>query len=421
MVLLLALSSLSFLGCKSQELSEPLTRDYQTLDGQMTSLGGIKVNKVITNVFQSDDGQVFYAYSDRYDLNDTQYLGKRIEAYGLVTTHTELDKSLFEIRRISDAPEVVVDTVTVEDKEYSNQSIGFKLTYSNDWQLEEKTSSVTFTAPIEIVSGTGSSSSTGEVSVTEVDTKPDTVSVSTVSTKLSKTSTDALDDRANEIRDFVRSNYSNLVGIGSELSYLGVDKLFAVRYKTLTGDIYYFVPKSSTLFEISFEHPSSADKVKHTNVFYDMIASFRFIPAESNTAGEVSEVTETTSTDALTTPAVETTTETTTASSTVAIEIPTGFREFESTPFKFKVLYPSSWYYSGGNSGYDFNNEPIEDGTVALIRLDLSSTGSAGSSTSGNTFSITSKVGDRYYKLSGSSELKSTMETMSQSIEEITE
>ena len=51
-------------------------------------------------------------------MNDAQYLGKRIEAYGLVTTHTELDKSLFEIRRISDAPEETVDIVTVEDKEY---------------------------------------------------------------------------------------------------------------------------------------------------------------------------------------------------------------------------------------------------------------------------------------------------------------
>ncbi len=413
MVLLLTLSSLSLLGCKSQELSEPLTRDYQTLDGQMTSLGGIKVNKVITNVFQvEDDGQVFYAYSDRYDLNDAQYLGKRIEAYGLVTTHTELDKSLFEIRRISDAPEETVDIVTVEDKEYSNQDIGFKLTYSNDWKLEEKASSVSFTAPIVLESGTGSL--TEELSTSQ-NNDPDFVSVKVTSSKLIKTSTDPLDDRADEIRDFVRVNYSNLVGVGSELSYLGVDKLFAVRYKTLTGDIYYFAPKSSSLFEISFNHPSTSDKVDHTNIFYDMIASFRYIPAESNTSDEViSDVeVEKTETTIKEEPEVE--------EISAVIEIPTGFREFESTPFKFKILYPSSWYYSGGSSGYDFNNEPIEDDTKVLIRLDMSSTGTTGSANTGDIFSITSKVGDRYYKLSGSSELKSTMETMSKSIEEITE
>ena len=51
----------------------------------------------------------------------------------------------------------------------------------------------------------------------------------------------------------------------------------------------------------------------------------------------------------------------------------------------------------------------------------MSSTGTTGSANTGDIFSITSKVGDRYYKLSGSSELKSTMETMSKSIEEITE
>ncbi len=412
MVLLLTLSSLTLLGCKSQELSEPLSRDYQTLDGQMSSLGGIKVNKVITNVFQSDDGQVFYAFSDRYDLKDAQYLGKRIEAYGLVTTHTELDKSLFEIRMITDAPEVKVDTVSVETKEYSNQTLGFKLNYSNDWKLEEKTSSVSFTAPIEALTSSGTTSSTGEISVDETNSDPDSVLIAVISSKLSKTSTDSLDDRANEIRDFVRSNYSNLVGVGSELSYLGVDKLFSVRYKTLTGDIYYFVPKSSTLFELSFKHPSISDKVKHTNTFFDMVASFRFIPAQSNTDGTVaSEIKDITPTD---TPKDE-------PGESSPIEIPTGFREFESTPFKFKILYPSSWYYSGGNSGYDFNNEPIEDDSKALIRLDLSSSGTVGSSSSGDSFTITSKVGDRYYKLSGDSELKSTMETMSKSIEEIIE
>lgn len=414
MVLLLTLSSLSILGCKSQELSEPLTRDYQTLDGQMTSLGGIKVNKLITNVFQSDDGQVYYAYSDRYDLNDTQYLSKRIQAYGLVTTHSELDKSLFEIRRISDATEVKVETTTVENKEYSNQEIGFKLSYSNDWQLEENSSSVSFIAPIEVSSSTGSS--TGEVSVSTESKDPDVVFVKVTSSKLTKNSSDQVDERADEIRDFVRVNYSNLVGVGSELSYLGVDKLFAVRYKTLTGDIYYFIPKSASLFEISFNHSSTEDKVKHTNTFFDMIASFRFIPAEGNTAEELiseeivsepvaEEISEEDGTDVMDDP----------------IEIPTGFREFESTPFKFKIQYPSSWYYSGGSSGYDFSNEPIEDDSEALIRLDLSSTGTTGSASTGDTFSITSKVGERYYKLSGSTELKSTMETMSKSIQEITE
>ena len=88
--------------------------------------------------------------------------------------------------------------------------------------MEEKASSVSFTAPIVLESGTGSL--TEELSTSQ-NNDPDFVSVKVTSSKLIKTSTDPLDDRADEIRDFVRVNYSNLVGVGSELSYLGVDKL----------------------------------------------------------------------------------------------------------------------------------------------------------------------------------------------------
>lgn len=410
LIALLGLSGLLLFGCKSQELSEALTRDYQTYDGELKSLGGIKVNNVITNIFQTDDGDVFYAYSERYDLSDSQYSGKRIEAYGLITSHGELDKGLFEIRRISEAPEIKVVENTVENKEYINQEMGFKLTYSSDWIPEENAGSVIFTAPIvkQESSGTGTESQAPETNLTE--SFQDYVQVLKTAAKLAKTSADSLDVRADEIRDFTRANYSNLVGVGSELSYLGLDKLFAVKYKTANGDQFYFVPRGSSLYEISYAHSSEGDRLKYTNTFYDMIATFRFIPAESNTGGTVS--------------TTETVTETTQESSAVLdtpVPAPTGYREFESNPFKFKILYPSSWYYSGGGSGYDFSNVPIEDDSEILIRLDFASGGTVGTATSGDKLSITRKVGDKYYVLSGASEFKSVMETMSKSIQETTE
>lgn len=396
---LLFIGALFLIGCRSQELSEATARDYQTYDGELKSLGGIRVNKIVTNVFQNDEGDVYYAYSERYDLSDPKYAGKRMEAYGLVTTHEELDKELFEIRRISDAPEIKVEDNAVENKEYSNEKIGFKLTYSSDWTIEESVSSVIFTAPLvkQESSGTGS----------VIDDFQDNVQVLITGAKLVKSTADSLDDRANEIRDYVRANYSELVGIGSELSYVGIDKLFAVKYKTADGDQFYFVPRASALYEISYAHSNKGDKVKYTNVFYDMIATFRFIPAESNTGGEVASET---FVETVVEPAVQT-----------PIPAPTGYREFESNPFKFKILYPSSWYYSGGSSGYDFSNVPIEDDSEALIRLDLSESGTVGSGGSGDKVTVTVKVGDRYYVLSGPLEFKAVMETMAESIEEITE
>ncbi len=399
-VALLFIGALFLFGCKSQELSEATGRDYQTYDGELKSLGGIRVNKIVTNVFQSDEGDVYYAYSERYDLSDSKYTGKRIEAYGLVTTHDELDKELFEIRRISDAPEIKVEGTAVENKEYSNEKIGFKLTYSSDWTIEESVSSVIFTAPLvkQEASGTGS----------VIDDFQDNVQVLKTGAKLVTSTADSLDARADDIRNFVRANYTELVGVGSELSYFGVDKLFAVKYKTSDGDQFYFAPRADALYEISYAHSNKGDKVKYTNVFYDMIATFRFIPAESNTGGEVTGET-----------VVKTDVEPT--AETLAIPAPTGYREFESNPFKFKILYPSSWYYSGGSSGYDFSNVPIEDDSEALIRLDLSESGTVGIAASGDKVTVTVKVGDRYYVLSGVIELKGVLETMSKSIEEITE
>lgn len=410
LIALLSLSALLLFGCKSQELSEATSRDYQTYDGELRSLGGIRVNKIITNVFQTDEGDVYYAYSERYDLSDEEYSGKRIEAYGLVTAHEELDKKLFEIRRISEAPALKLEEAAAEDADYSNEGIGFKLTYANDWKVEEESKSVMFSAPIVKTESPATGTVAEGTDGSDVGASQDYVYVSVTTATLSKTSADPLDDRADDIRNYVRANYPMLVGVGSEQSYLGVDKLFAVKYKTPNGDQYYFVPRGSSLFEISYTHSTLGDKVKYTNVFYDMIATFRFIPAESNTGANVREE------SVENVPAPEEENE-----SAAEIAIPTGYREFESNPFKFKISYPSSWYYSGGGSGYDFSDVPMEDGSEVLIRLDLSAEGTEGNTVSAGVVRISIKVGDRYYVLSGASELKSVLEIMSKSIVEITE
>ncbi len=70
------LSGIALFSACGSDISEPLTRDYETIDGEIQSLGGIKVNKSISHLFESEDDEIYYAYSERYDLDDEEYFGK---------------------------------------------------------------------------------------------------------------------------------------------------------------------------------------------------------------------------------------------------------------------------------------------------------------------------------------------------------
>lgn len=386
------LSGIALFSACGSDISEPLTRDYETIDGEIQSLGGIKVNKSISHLFESEDEEIYYAYSDRYDLDDEEYFGKKIEVYGVIMTFEEIDKKVFEIRRISEASEDEEEELEVENVDFQS-SFGFTLEYPNNWLKEELSDSVKFTSPTK--------PENPDPENTGAEFAPDFIVIAKTDAVLEKTSLDSSEDRANEIRNFVRSNYDNLIGTSNDLSYIGVDQLFAVKYRS-GADISYFVPRNDELFEISYYHPGDDDSVSNGIIFSEMLSSFRFIPEGyvPEPEGETEEPEE----------------EVTSPNEQVSVK---GYLSFESKPFSFKISYPSSWYYSGGTSGYDFSTEPIEDGSDVAIRLDLSTSGTVGTSKSGSKSSITVKVENRYYKLSGSSEYLTIMQTMADSIEAI--
>lgn len=384
------LSGIALFSACGSDISEPLTRDYETIDGEIQSLGGIKVNKSISHLFESEDDEIYYAYSERYDLDDEEYFGKKIEAYGVIMTFEEIDKKVFEIRRISEVSEDEEEEFDVENVDYQS-GLGFTLEYPNNWLKEDLSDSVMFTSPAK--------PEDPDPENTGVEFTPDFIIIAKTDAVLAKTSLDPSEDRASEIRDFVRSNYDNLVGTSNDLSSIGVDQLFSIKYKA-GADISYFVPRNDELFEISFYHPGDDDSVSNGIIFSEILSSFRFIPEGYSEPEE----------------SIEEVTEETSSGEQLSVK---GYLSFESKPFSFKISYPSSWYYSGGTSGYDFSPEPIEDDTVAIIRLDLSSSGTVGTTKSGAKTNITVKVGDRYYKLSGASEYASIMQTMADSISEI--
>ncbi len=398
-VVTLIASSLIFTGCGEEELEEPISRDYETLTGEFMTLGSIKVDKTVTHLFESDEGEIYYSYSERYDLDDPDYLGQRVEAYGVVMEFESLDKNLFEVRRITEADEEDEEEADATDREYKDTELGVSFTYPDNWALTALRDSLHLEAP-------GTEDEDGNV------LDPDYMIIANLGEVLEKTSQDSNDDRAAEISTYVEANYEGLEGVASQMSYVGTDKVFGVKYKTDSGDISYFVPRGAELFELGFYHPIEEDgeKLSNGNIFSGIISTFRFLPYGDEDATQEEDANE----EALEgTPEEETPMEEPAPAKEPAEQMSyEDYHHFESAPYGFKISYPDQWYYSGGNGGYDFADEPLDDGVSPLVRLDFNARSAEGNKSG----EVTVKVGDRFYTLTGSSEYQDIMETMASSI-----
>ncbi len=404
---LVALSlSLLLTGCGDQELGEPLTRDYETYVGELKSLGGTDVQDIITHLFETKDGDILYSYSTRYDLDSEDYFGKSVEAYGVVTTYENLDKPLFEIKRITDAPEEDEEEVEVTMVDYQDPDFGFSMTYPSNWTLSTTPSSVILEAPIAVVDSE-------EVDVESTTNEQDSIVIARTEAKLEKTSEDTQDDRSAEVRSFVSSNYTSLADATDELTYVGPDRLLAVRYKTTDGDTLYFVPRSDELFEIGYYHEGDSDEARldNSNTFASLVSGFRFTPlGEGSGTEDVTDSEEPEETEA----DEDTTSDTgTPTADQVSFK---SYRELESKPYEFKMSYPGNWYYSGSSTGYSFSDKAMEDGDAGIISMIFNASKTEGVTRSGDSVSITVEVDGRTYTLTGPAEYETAMQTMAGSI-----
>jgi len=417
-ILVLSLTALSLLlaSCGGTQLEEPLTQEYETIIGEFKSLAGIKVDDMITHLFEDEDGNIYYAFSDRYDLNDE--VSSRIEVAGLVMDYETLDKPAFKVTRISEAPEVIVDDNEVTMVEYTDTEIGFSMNYPDNWTFESFRDSVQLTGPDY------------ETEEGEEAPEPDVILVAILEAELRSTSEDENDARTTDVNTQVTQIYPDLANELMQSTLIGEDKQFAVRYNVSTGSMHYFIPRGSNLIELSFYHPSEEDYLDNRNIFAEIVNSFRLLPTgedgeiieetpeeEDPITSEV-EIDEEPKEDEKETPIEEEiiSDDSSTSDEQVSIE---KFREFESNPFKFKMSYPGNWYYSGGNQGYDFSTDPIEDDTEALIRLDINSSTSTGTVRTGSTVKITVEAGGKYYTISGPSEYEDVMQNMINSIQPV--
>lgn len=423
-----SLTALSLLltSCGGSQLEEPLTQEYETIIGEFKSLAGIKVDDMITHLFEDEDGSIYYAFSDRYDLDEE--VSTRIEVAGLVMDYESLDKPAFKVTRISEAPEVVIDDSEITMVDYVDTEIGFSMTYPDNWSFESFRDSVQLTAPET------------EVEEGEEVPEPDVIVVAVLEAELRTTSEDDTDSRTTDVNTQVTQIYPDLAHELMQSTLIGEDKQFALRYNVSAGSMHYFVPRGSELIEVSFYHPSTENYLDNRNIFAEMVNSFRLLPTGED--GEIIEEDPTETEEEITEEnPVEETVEEVEIIEEVIEEDPTeeveesveteevvsndtqlsleDYREFESNPYKFKISYPKHWYYSGGNQGYDFSTDPIEDDSEALIRLDINSTTSTGTVRTGSTVKITVEVEGQYYTITGPSEYEEVMQNMVNSVQAV--
>lgn len=416
-IFVVSLTALSLLlaSCGGSKLKDPITEESESIVGEFKSLGGIKVDKMITHLFEDEDGNIYYAFSDRYDLDEE--LGEAVEASGTVMEFEDLDKPAFKITRISEAPEEDEEDEEVIEVDYVDTDLGFSLSYPNNWTLESLRDSIELTAPAASDEEEDEEDEEeSEDAPSESDEARDVIVVALIEVQLRTTSDDDASARATDIHTQISQLYADLTELEGEVTMIGVDQQFAVRYKKESGDVYYFVPRNNGLLELSFYNVDGDGEVENSNTFAQIVSTLRLLPVGDD--GEFIQD------EAEDTPLPSDEDE----EDTEEAPTPSGdqasvqkYREFESNPYKFTISYPAHWYYSGGNKGYEFSQEPIEEEGEVLIRLEINANSSTGVVRTGSTVKITVKVGESFYTLSGPSEYENIMNTMAESIEAVTQ
>ncbi len=128
---------------------EDIAYEFVTYEGLLQSLGSVKFNPDATHLLRLDDDSLLYVYSDFYNLWDTIHLNQSVEVSGLLIPGVEDDdKAVLAIEQLTVLEEEEEEeTIEINMETYTSESLGFAIGYQSDWEIEEHTSAVEFTAP----------------------------------------------------------------------------------------------------------------------------------------------------------------------------------------------------------------------------------------------------------------------------------
>ncbi len=390
-LLLLGIGLVLWAVFKPSSLDEPESQSYETVVGQFKSLGGIRVNRSISHLLEDEEGEIYYTFSDRYDLSDTRYATGLWEVYGLVMHYSDLDKDVLEVRRLSSAPETVTEASDAAMVHFESPTWGLAFDYPNDWTLTEGAATILLNSGAEQGSA---------------------IQIQKTAARLTQGPDQESSARLDEIRSFALTQ-SDLSGFENSENLVGPDQILSLKLQDpSSAKMSYLLPRFPDLLRLNFVPGTGevSQTLNESNVFSKILTGLRFFPVGTGAS---------TSVTTPITPVQEPVTASTPTSTSVTVQQVefSKFANLESSTFGFKMSYPSSWYYLGDAGVYRFAAQDLEkDGSEALITMKLNSSEAAGTRVDGAKVLVTVKVEGRSYTLSGPAEYQKLMQTMADSI-----
>ncbi|PKL36809.1 hypothetical protein CVV38_02840 [Candidatus Peregrinibacteria bacterium HGW-Peregrinibacteria-1] len=382
-------SAVLFVGCGSGVVDEPQKTTFQGV----LEIASPGKHEVITAT-----GETVEVSSVAFNLSSTDYLGNLVSVIAV-----EQEDGSMEIVGIT-VLELLNGTGKSELVEFYDSTLGLKMSYYSDWEVNAKEDEVSFLAPVKQF---------GDATASRDEIRAEQIQFLYTSESLDG------DPKEEALVAFAREFYPELQNPSSNINIVGVDAMPALK---LDNDTYFFY-RNGLVYKVSFI-PSVENFNETSNaIFAEMLRSFQFIGINDLNSDPIApEDAEIDDNDG--------------AVDMSLIESGLKFTTFQSLPYHFKADLPASWYYSGSLSSesgvmhvYQFSDKPVDEGSILVeLKIVTREPASAGQSVTlkngpakvvENSASLTvyTEVGGQRYEVSGSIGNKDVILKMASSIE----
>lgn len=256
-------SSCTWFGGEEDVVIDDMVQEKRV--GILRSLGGMSIGDG-THLLEMDNGETLRLRSLNINLDQEKYLSKNVEVRGPITTADD-GKQLMEVTSI-DLAEDEEEEMTNEkgrETEYKNADLGFKLTYMDNWKVEEDEGTVTFTAPVA-----KKEVEDEEVAMTEPENEEQDM---VIITKLANAQKKSLEEFLSLPED-----PNELITLGYVETTIGVDELEGLKKQSAdlqSIDIY--LTRDDAVYHLSFMGTDNLNMITNRNTFFSMVSSFQFI------------------------------------------------------------------------------------------------------------------------------------------------
>lgn len=272
-LLIFSLIALPLNGCffgGEEEIVEPV---FETYEGTLKSLGGIRVSDNATHLLQTEDGDIFYVYSEKFDLDDEDYLGNVLEVYGEVTEASEKGKDVLKITEVDVLEIEEEEADEIKEQTYEDKGLGFALEISSDWEVDRHSDYVKFEFPLYEVDEDDTEEEEEESDETDEEVEETSLDPDYILITL-HTNTDEL-----TLEEWLTAFSPEAAEI-AVASSVGQDFMNSLEIETELDDVHTFYVErgGDYVYEISHFNNDIDHRSYFRNMFYDALSTFRAIP-----------------------------------------------------------------------------------------------------------------------------------------------